>query len=248
LSPADPLGQRADTSDTIEPFDGGSLLEAAAVGVLGGALAAAVGAPIGLAVPLGVVGAANGAICGWRRVYRWGCADGPVAFALDSTWALPMTSAGLAAQVLGLLRGRPDYDASLSARANRQVFRRGFVPRRGFAITIGSVIAGAGDTSSERRRRLVTDHEDVHVWQARWFGPFYPLLYGAWMIGGGAVGAVIWLVQRRDDPFTKVVETCAYYLNPLEWWAYSRDDHWPPGGKVRGLGWRKPIVGPLRRP
>jgi hypothetical protein len=43
----------------------------------------------------------------------------------------------------------------------------------------------------------------------------------------------------------KVVETYAYYLNPLEWWAYSRDDHWPPSGKVAGIGWKRPAVRPL---
>lgn len=127
------------------------------------------------------------------------------------------------------------------------VFRRGFVPRRGFAITIGNVVSGAGDTSLPRRRRLVTDHEDVHVWQGRWFGPFYPVLYGAWIVGGGAVGIVLWVTKRRSDPFARVVESCAYYLNPFEWWAYSHDGHWPPSGKVGGLGWRKPIVRPLRR-
>ena len=63
-----------------EVSDGGSLLEAAAVGVAGAALGAAVGAPLGIAVPLGAVGAANGAISGWRRVYDWGCSTGPVAF------------------------------------------------------------------------------------------------------------------------------------------------------------------------
>jgi len=93
----------------------------------------------------------------------------------------------------------------------------------------------------------VTDHEDVHVWQSRWFGPLYPLLYGAWMVGGGAVGMVVWVTRRRAESFTKVVESCAYYLNPFEWWAYSRDDHWPPSGKVGGLGWRKPVVRPIRR-
>ncbi|MGB9345079.1 MAG: hypothetical protein WCA90_03505, partial [Ilumatobacteraceae bacterium] len=95
---------------------------------------------------------------------------------------------------------------------------------------------------------LVTDHEDVHVWQARWFGPFYPLLYGGWMVAGGAAGMAVWATRRRSEPFRRVVESCAYYLNPFEWWAYSRDDHWPPSGKVRGLGWRKPVVRPLRRP
>jgi hypothetical protein len=128
------------------------------------------------------------------------------------------------------------------------VFRRGFVPRRGFAITIGNVVSGAGDTSLSRRRKLVTDHEDVHVWQARWFGPFYPLLYGGWMVAGGAVGIVLWVVKRRSDRFARVVESCAYYLNPFEWWAYSRDGHWPPSGKLSGLGWRNPIVRPRRRP
>ena len=231
-----------------EASDGGSLLEAAAVGVVGGALGAAVGAPFGIALPLGAVAAANGAIAGWRRIYDWGCSAGPVGFVLDSTWALPMTAAGVASQALGVLRGAPGYDASLSRRANRMVFRRGFVPRSGFAITVGNVVSGAGDTSLPRRRKLVTDHEDVHVWQARWFGPFYPVLYGGWLLAGGAVGVVVWAVKRRSDPFTKVVESCAYYLNPFEWWAYSRDDHWPPSGKVRGLGWRRPVVRPLRRP
>jgi len=232
---------------TNDSSEGGSFFEAAAVGVFGGLVASAVGAPLGLGTPFAVVGASNGLLAGWRRIYDWNCSNGIVAFMLDSTWAIPMTAAGLASQALGIVRGRPDYDASLSRRSNRQVFQRGFVPRRGFAITVGSVISGAGDTSYPRRRQLVTDHEDVHVWQARWFGPLYPIMYGAWMVAGGAFGMLVWLTRRRDDAFTKVVESCAYYLNPFEWWAYSRDDHWPPSGKVGGLGWRKPIVRPLRR-
>jgi hypothetical protein len=220
---------------------------APAVGVLGGVVAASVGAPLGLTAPFAVIGAANGVVAGWRRVYDWTSSKGIVAFTLDSTWSLPMTAAGLASQVLGLVRGRPGYDASLSRRSNRLVFARGFVPRRGFAITVGNVISGAGDTSNPRRRRLVTDHEDVHVWQARWLGPFYPVMYGAWMAVGAAVGMLTWATRRRDDSFTKVVESCAYYLNPFEWWAYSRAGHWPPSGKVRDLGWRNPVVRPIRR-
>lgn len=235
-------------SDSTNPHHGGSFTEAAAVAVLGGAAASIVGAPLDLGVPFAIVGAANGALTGWRRVYDWSCSSGLVAFTLDSTWSLPMTAAGLVSQALGAVRGRPGYDASLSRRANRQVFRRGFVPRRGFVITVGNVVSGAGDTSVARRRRLVNDHEDVHVWQARWFGPLYPLLYGAWMVGGGAAGMLVWVTRQRHEAFTRVVESCAYYLNPFEWWAYSRDDHWPPSGKVRGLGWRNPIVRPRRRP
>ena len=229
----------------IGSSNGGSLIEAAAVGVLGAGLAGAVGAAFDVALPLAVIGGANGAICGWRRVYDLGCSTGVAAVVLDSTWALPMTAAGLVSQGLGLLRGRPEYDASLSRRANRQVYGRGFVPRRGFAITVGNVVSGAGDTTLPRRRRLVSDHEDVHVWQARWFGPFYPLLYGSWMLLGGAAGVAVWLVGRRSERLTKVVESCAYYLNPFEWWAYSRHGHWPPSGKVAGLGWTRPIARPF---
>lgn len=235
-----------------ESIDGGSFFEAAAVGALGAGFAAAVGNPLGLGVPFAVVGGVNGVLAGWRRVYDWKCSNGLLAFTLDSTWALPMTAASLASQAIGWVRGRPGYDPSLSRRSNRMVYRRGFVLRRGFLITVGNAVHGAGDTSIPRRRRLITDHEDVHVWQARWFGPLYPLLYGGWMAVGGAVGGMVWAVRRRNAsaaaPFAKVVETCAYYLNPFEWWAYSRDDHWPPAGKVRGLGWRNPMVRPLRRP
>lgn len=227
--------------------DGGRLLEAAAVAALGGVFGFAAGSPFGLAGPLSAVAALNGAVSGWRRIYDFGCSDGMVAFTLDSTWAAPMTLASLGSHVLGMLRGRPGYDPSLSMRQNRHVYRRGFVPRRGFAITIGNVVSGAGDTSLARRRRLVTDHENVHVWQARWFGPLYPLLYGGWMLAGGMVGAAVWVVRRRSASLARMVETWGYYLNPFEWWAYSRDGHWPPSGKVAGTGWRRPMVRPLRR-
>ena len=40
----------------------------------------------------------------------------------------------------------------------------------------------------------------------------------------------------------KSVETCAYYLNPFEWWAYSREDRWPPPGVVERLAWRRPLA------
>jgi hypothetical protein len=205
----------------------------------------------GAAVSAAVVAGANGAISGWRGVYGWSCAPGAVAFVLDSTWAVVTTAASLGSHVIGVVRGRPGYIAELSERQHRHVYARGFQPRRGFLITVGNVISGAGDTSVARRRRVVTDHEDVHVWQTRWLGPLFPLLYGGWMAVGGVAGAGVWAARRvrgrRDASFSKVVESCAYYLNPFEWWAYSRDAAWPPSGKVPGLGWRRPMVRPLAR-
>lgn len=211
----------------------------------GALFGSAVGSLVGLAVPAAAIAGANGVVSGWRGIYDWSCSKGLVAFTLDSTWALPMTAAGLFANAVATVRRDSGFVPELSTRQNRHVYRRGFMPRRGFAITLGNVIGGAGDVSRSRRRRLVTDHEDVHCWQARWLGPIFPLVYGGWSITGAVVGAGVWLVKRRDAPLAKVVETSAYYLNPLEWWAYSRDDHWPPAGKVAGLGWKRPCCRPL---
>jgi hypothetical protein len=218
------------------------VIEALAAGVAGAALGGAAGMIVGAPVPAAIVGGLNGAVSGARRIYDWRAPKGVAAFVLDSTWALFSTTGGLAAHAIGAVRGAPGYAPALSERRNRHVYARGFQPRRGFAITLGNVVNGAGDTTHPRRARLVTDHEDVHVWQARLLGPAYPALYLGWMVGGGAVGAVGWLLRHRDQPFGKVVESYAYYLNPFEWWAYSRDDHWPPTGKVTGVGWRRPAV------
>jgi hypothetical protein len=218
------------------------VVESIGTAVVGAGLAAAAGSLVGIAAPAAVIGALNGAISGWRGIYDRTSVKGVVAFALDSTWALPTTGAGLIAQALGAVRGAPGYSSELSRRQNRHVYARGFQPRQAFAVTLGNVISGAGDLTRPRRIKLVTDHEDVHVWQARAFGPAYPVLYVGWMVGGGVAGAALWAISRRDEPFGRVVESCAYYLNPFEWWAYSRDDHWPPSGKIDQLGWKKPAA------
>lgn len=213
--------------------------------LVGGALGAAFGSVVGLTFLGSAVAAANGAISGWRQIYDWAHTRGVVAFTLDSTWSLLMTTAGLFANAVAATQRDSGYVPELSRRRNRHVHRRGFMPRRGFAITLGNVIGGAGDVDRPRRARLITDHEDVHCWQARWFGPLYPIAYVGWAVLGGTIGAFVWAVRRRDERFTKVVETSAYYLNPFEWWAYSRDDHWPPSGKIADFGWARPCCRPL---
>ena len=228
-------------------------IEGAAVAALGGVLGAFAGGLIGelldLRTPLVIAGAAigvlNGAVSGYRQIYDWKSSHGPVAVVLDSTWALPMTAGALLTNVYGMVVPKSGYLADLSERQNRHVYRRGFVFRKGFAVTIGNVIGGAGDVERDRRRRLITDHEDVHVWQARWFGPLFPVLLGGWFLLGSAAGVVVWLLRGRKESLGKVVETCGYYMSPYEWWAYSRDDHWRPSGMVAGVGWSKPCVQPL---
>jgi hypothetical protein len=220
-------------------------LELVATAVGAGALGALVGLPFDLALPFGVIAAANGAICGWRGTYDWRTRRGWSAAVLDSTWSLVTTTGALVSHAAGYMRGDVQYVDALSHRQNRIVYQRGLRLRRGFAVTIGNVVSGAGDVSTPRRQSLVTHHEDVHVWQARWFGPLYPVIYVGWTVIAGAAGAVVWATRRRDERFTRVVETCAYYANPFEWWAYSRDGRWPPHRMVSGLGWRRPMVRPF---
>ncbi len=221
---------------------GDRAVEAAGAAVAAGVVGGLAGSLVGLGLPVAIVAGLNGAVSGWRGIYDWKRPAGVVGFVLDSSWATPTTFAGLVAHVGGAIRGDAGYEPRLSERQNRHVYGRGMQIRRGFATTFGNVVCGAGDLSRPRRAKLVTDHEDVHVWQARWFGPAYPVLYVGWMIGGGVAGASVWLTGRRDAPLAKVVESCAYYLNPFEWWAYSRDDHWPPHGVVDRVGWRRPAV------
>lgn len=217
-------------------------IEAVVLGVAGGVMGGTAGSLVGLAVPAAIVGAANGVISGARRVYDWRSSSGIGALVLDSTWALMTTSASLVCHAVAGLQRDAGYSAAMSERRNRHVYARGLRIRSGFAITIGNVVNGAGDLTKPRRRKLVADHEDVHVWQARWLGPLFPVLYGGWMVGGAIAGSLAWLIRRGEAPFARVVDTYAYYLNPFEWWAYSRDAHWPPSGKLDGVGWRRPIV------
>jgi hypothetical protein len=222
------------------------VLEATLLASIGAVLGAIAGSLIGFAVPVAVVAGANGAISGWRGSYMTN-RIGMLAFALDSTWATLPVAGSLVSHAVAAAR-RHTYEPSLTLRQNRHVYRRGLTLKRGFAFTIGNTISGAGDVDRPRRRRLITDHEDVHVWQCRGLGPIYPLFYLGWFASGALVGLAVWLRRRRagaSDTLPRVIETCAYYLNPLEWWAYSRDDHWPPAGKVAGIGWKRPAARPL---
>jgi hypothetical protein len=219
------------------------VLEGAWVAGVGGALGWLTGSWLHpwLGVAMAVVGAVNGLSCGWRSIYPWRTAKGWLAFVLDSTWAALPVATGLGAHAVALAT-KGEFLPGMSEREGHHVYRRGAAFKRGYALTLGNVISGAADVERTRRAQLVRDHEGVHVWQARWFGPLYLPLYGLWWAGGAAVGVVVWLRRGRRESLAHVVETCSYYANPFEWWAYSRDAYWPPHGKVADLGWKKPVV------
>jgi hypothetical protein len=172
-------------------------------------------------------------------VYRWRTAGGIAAFVLDSTWALITTAGALVVHAVAYFQPqRGTYVAPLSERRDRHVYARGFTLRRGFLTTIGNVVSGA---SERRSRRVVDEHEHVHVWQARWFGPIYPLVYAVWTVIGALAGLLVWALRGRRERLWKVIDTTAYYSNPLEWWAYSREGRWPPPAAIAELTWRRPI-------
>jgi len=226
----------------------GRSAEALLVGVVGAWLGWLVGGLVHSAVgmTMAVVAGMNGVLSGWRGIYSWRTSHGVAAFVLDSTWATFPVGVGLIAHVAARVsKDGGGFKRSLSIRQDRHVYCGGAHLQPGFALTLGNVISSAGDTSRVRRRKLITDHEAVHVWQARWFGPAYLVLYLGWTAMGALGGVLLWLRRGRREQLGHMVESCSYYLNPFEWWAYSRDDLWPPPGLAQGVGWRKPVVRPL---
>ncbi len=197
--------------------------EATAVGIAGAALGSGAGAIVGLSFPAAIIAGANGAISGWRGIYNWATSKGRLAFFLDSTWALTTTLGSLISHAIAAARRSP-IEADLSERQNRHVYGTGFIPRKGFAVTIGNVVSGAGDTTQESRRRLVEDHEEVHVWQARILGPLFPLAYGGWMIVATPAAVMSWLRTRgqSDRSLRAAIDHHAYWKNPFERQAYVR--------------------------
>jgi hypothetical protein len=206
-------------------------------------LGAASGRAIGVPGAAGLVAALNGAIGGWQRVYRWSSPRGVAAFALDSTWALATTTASLAAHAVAAAQRTPgNFVSELSERRDRHVYARGLTVRPRHLFTVGNVVNGAG-FDARRARSVVERHEDVHVWQARWLGPVFPVLYGAWMVVGAAVGVGCWLWRRQGSAWA-TLDAWAYYRNPFEWWAYSREGRWPPPHLPPGAVWRRPLTRP----
>jgi len=223
-----------------------SLVVGAAGAILGGITGRIVGFPV-----LGTaVGAVSGAVAGARRMYDWKSTRGIGAFVLDHTWALATTTASVVATGVNAATSA-QIDESLTVRQNRMTFDRGFVLRSGFAVTFGYVVNGAADsegTLSERRRKLVTHHEDQHVWQARMFGPIYLVVYAGWFAIGSIVATAKWLTHGRATKLSDEIDATAYYRNPFEWHAYTRDNNWPPHGVDATKVWAKPFRGSLKSP
>lgn len=225
------------------------VLEGLATGVAGAGLGWASLSPLesltaGFALAGSAIGGLNGLISGAAGVYAWREVRGWLCFLMDTTWGVLGTASGLALHLANAVHPDPSYVAGMSSRSNRHVYERGFSMRPGFALALGNVVSGAGGSAglrgesarSARRRKLVDVHEGTHLFQNRLLGPFYPLVYLGWMGIAGLVGLAVSLVGERKH-VRRVIETLAYYNNPFEYWAYRKDDYWPPAGAHPRYAW-----------
>lgn len=162
-----------------------------------GAMTAAV--VLGIAA---VIGAGYSTFAFARTTYAVGFLS-ILGFVLDMSWSLINTVAGFlvwipACRIAGAKFITPTDDTRRSG-----TFAYDKNPRGGgyTATTIGTVIAGGWSS-----------HEEMHVWQARIFGPTYLISY--------AVALVLNIPFRLLTGKTEKLTMEAYYRVPFEDWAY----------------------------
>ena len=208
----------------------GSLMTALETGLTtaaGAWLGWTIGGPLGL-----VMGGMNGLIGGIHGIYDWSSPEGWFAFLSDSTWNLIGTSLGNVVHIINLFYKDANYRDDLSRRQNRNVYEGGFALKKDFAFTQGNVISNAGLGTGTVNAAFIANHEELHVWQQRFFGPVFQVGYIVWAVGGAVVGSIVWLWHTDTglSGLGSLIETAAYYDNPFEYWAYKNDNNWPPSG------------------
>ena len=166
-----------------------------------------------------VVGLVSGAIHGWAmakaHTYNWSSFRGWLSFIVDNTWSLLNSFAASIWTATNFIFGNKiDYRRSFHSTA--LVFKRGLIP--GYDTTIGNVIAGSHDDTFE--------HEMIHVFQARLFGPLYLPTVALNYILFAVVP--VWLLWEKKEirSFRDYLE--GIYRNVWnEIWAYSATGRHP---------------------
>lgn len=202
---------------------------------LGGITGFLVGGPVGFFIGA-AMGGLNGLISGMMNTYDWGDWRGWLSFLSDSTWGLVGTTLGNVVHMINVFVPDSNYRYDLSARQNRHVYEGGMHLKHGFAFTMGNVISNASQNGTSINLSFIANHEELHIWQSRIFGPLFQATYVVWAVGGFIVANIVWLTDTSED-WGSLVETAAYYDNPFEYWAYKNDSHWPPTGANPNLAW-----------
>lgn len=160
------------------------------------------------------VGAFTGLMDGLWRIHKWKGA-GIITFFLDVTWGLGGTANGALLHLVNFAwAGHADEPRTAAHR-----YRSGFRFKRGFAVTLGSVMSN----TTHGPGTALYNHERVHAWQNRTFGPLFTITYLGWMavmflpgvIAGAATGVGV----------GKGIEQYCYFNNPWEAWAYRVGHH-----------------------
>ena len=211
---------------TVVPFF--SDLKGNAIGIMIGLLGA-------------IVSGSNGISSGQRQTYQWQSPLGWLAFFADSTWAIMGTAFTLLLLLLGSRSRTALYQRAYSRRQNRWIYEGGF-GLGGISQTFGLLAritprqlipAEMGDP--EIIFRAAVQHETLHIWQNRLFGP---VLYGSyllWLPFGALLGCLLGLFVKQ--PLLLSMWDMAYYNNPWETWAWRW--YGPPKGIHHGglLSW-----------
>ena len=179
------------------------------------------------------LGAFTGMMDGLWRIHRWKGA-GVLTFLLDVTWGLGGIANGALLHLVNFAwAGHADEPRTAAHR-----YRSGFRFKSGFAFTQGAVMSNNTDGPGT----ALYNHERVHIWQNRTFGPLFTLTYLGWMaimfLPGVIVGAA------TGAGLGKGIEQYCYFNNPWEAWAYRVGHHHGGGARTSwgGLIWSDGLV------
>jgi hypothetical protein len=139
----------------------------------------------------------GGFMGGYNDIYShdW---RGLVAFASDYTWSLPNTFLGLGYMAYAYSRGGRLSGHSRQSNAFFIEGNANIVPGGRNGITIGNVF-GINTSGMSEEERLVFQHELIHTWQYRGFGPTFLPLYGLDAATHGGYGKDMWFEKPAYD-------------------------------------------------
>jgi hypothetical protein len=200
-----------------------SNMRASVTGWISGIVVALVGAAIGSL--FGLIGALIGLVVFGAFAVPYGMAvaagkmyDGDAIniwrFIFDATWSSLNTAAAAIYYGVHLVTGNT-LNVALTQGTGAIWLDKGVVPQ--YATTIGTVKAGSNAS--------IDDHEMIHVFQARLFGPLYLILVGINYVIASIVPYWLLMKHKPITGFGSYFEDGVYPHVWNELWAYGAAGH-----------------------